>query len=208
MNYWPNWWRYLSAPQRLLLGIPKKKLKIGKIESARGKMGSWPALSLSFFPQRPHNTEASAEKSGDTETRCLHYFRPPYLFSSEEYKYGVPIFSYAILYLKITSTVIKEKETQRLTLYQGSLPLWALYICYTFWRTTQQRKTAQTWDLGRLLIYRYSIISEILGFRHSTILKLVFDGVTVKTTNEGANVRKGIKGCRDSGNNPLSRRLW
>ena len=44
-------------------------------------MGSWPALSLSFFPQRPHNTEASAEKSGDTETRCLHYFRPPYLFS-------------------------------------------------------------------------------------------------------------------------------
>ena len=89
-------------------------------------MGRWPALSLSFFPQPPHNTEASAEKSGDTETRCLQYLRPPYLFSSEEHKYGVPIFSYTILYLKITSTVIKEKETQRLTLYQGSLPLWAL----------------------------------------------------------------------------------
>ena len=53
---------------------------------------------------------------------------------------------------------------------------------YTFWRTTEQRKTAQTWDLARLLIYRYSIISEILSFRHSTVLILVFDGVTVKTT--------------------------
>ena len=52
-------------------------------------------------------------------------------------------------------------------------------FCYTFWRTTLQRKTAQTWDL----IYRYSIISEILGFRHPTVLILVFDGVTVKTTN-------------------------
>ena len=39
-------------------------------------------------------------------------------------------------------------------------------FCYTCWRTTQQRKTAQTWDSPRLLIYRYSIISEILGFRH------------------------------------------
>ena len=56
-------------------------------------------------------------------------------------------------------------------------------FCYTFWRTTQQRKTAQTWDLARLLVYRYSIISEILGFRHPTVLILVFDGVTVKTTN-------------------------
>ena len=41
---------------------------------------------------------------------------------------------------------------------------------------------AQMWDLARLLIYRYSIISEILSFRHSTVLILVFDGVTVKTT--------------------------
>ena len=56
-------------------------------------------------------------------------------------------------------------------------------FCYTFWRTTQQKKTAQTCDLARLLIYRYSIISEILGFRHPTVLILVFDGVTVKTTN-------------------------
>ena len=55
-------------------------------------------------------------------------------------------------------------------------------FCYIFWRTTQQRKTAQTWDLASLLIYRYSIISEILSFRHSTVLILVFDGVTVKTT--------------------------
>ena len=38
---------------------------------------------------------------------------------------------------------------------------------------------AQIW----LLIYRYSIISEILGLRHSMVLILVFDGVTVKTTN-------------------------
>ena len=43
-------------------------------------------------------------------------------------------------------------------------------------------ETAQTLDLARLLIYRYSIISEILNFRHSTVLILVFDGVTVKTT--------------------------
>ena len=80
-----------------------------------------------------------------------HYFRPPYLFSSEEHKYCVPIVS-------------------------------PISFCYTFWRTTQQRKTAQTWDLARLLIYRYSIISETLSFRHSTVLILVFDGVTVKTT--------------------------
>ena len=39
-------------------------------------------------------------------------------------------------------------------------------FCYTCWRTTQQRKTAQTRDSARLFIYRYSIISEILGFRH------------------------------------------
>ena len=56
-------------------------------------------------------------------------------------------------------------------------------FCYTFWRKTQQRQTAQTWDLARLLIYRYSIISEILGFRHSTVLILVFDVVKVQTTN-------------------------
>ena len=56
---------------------------------------------------------------------------------------------------------------------------------YTFWRTTQQRKTAQTLVFARLLIYRYSIIFEILGFRHSMILILVFDGVKVKTTNTG-----------------------
>lgn len=30
---------------------------------------------------------------GDTETRCLHYFWPPYLCSSEEHKYGIPILS-------------------------------------------------------------------------------------------------------------------
>ena len=57
-------------------------------------------------------------------------------------------------------------------------------FCPIFWRTTQQRKTAQTRELARLSIYRYSIISdEILAFRHSTVLILVFDGVTVKTTN-------------------------
>ena len=60
---------------------------------------------------------------------------------------------------------------------------------YTFWRTTQQRKTAQTLDFARLLIYRYSIIFEILGFRHSTVLILVFDGVKVKTTNTGSEPR-------------------
>jgi len=32
-----GWW--LSPPQRLLLGIPIKLAIIGKIESARGKMG-------------------------------------------------------------------------------------------------------------------------------------------------------------------------
>ena len=58
----------------------------------------------------------------------------------------------------------------------------AISFCHIFWRTTQQRKTAQTWDLARLLIYRYSIISEILSLRHSTVLILVFDDVTVKTT--------------------------
>ena len=79
-------------------------------------------------------------------------FPPPYLCSSEEHKYGVPIVS-------------------------------PINFCYTFWRSTQPRKTAQTWDLARLLIYRYSIISEILSFRHSTVLILLFDGVTVKTTN-------------------------
>ena len=56
---------------------------------------------------------------------------------------------------------------------------------YTFWRTTQQRKTAQTLVFARLLIYRYSIIFEILGFRHPTVFILVFDGVKVKTTNTG-----------------------
>ena len=56
--------------------------------------------------------------------------------------------------------------------------------CYTFWRTTQQQKTAQTWDLARLLIDRYSIIFEILGFRHSTVFILVFNGLTVKNTNK------------------------
>ena len=55
----------------------------------------------------------------------------------------------------------------------------------TFWRKTQQRKTAQTWDLARLLIYRYSIISEMLGFRHSKVLIFVFDGVIVKTMHHG-----------------------
>ena len=60
---------------------------------------------------------------------------------------------------------------------------------YTFWRTTQQRKTAQTLVFARLLIYRYSIIFEILGFRHSTVLILVFDGVKVKTTNTGSEPR-------------------
>ena len=39
-------------------------------------------------------------------------------------------------------------------------------------------ETAQTLDLARLLIYRYSIISEILSFGHSTVLILVSDGVT------------------------------
>ena len=39
-------------------------------------------------------------------------------------------------------------------------------------------ETAQTLDLARLLIYIYSIISEILSFRHSTVLILVFDDVT------------------------------
>ena len=39
-------------------------------------------------------------------------------------------------------------------------------------------ETAQTLDLATLLIYRYSIISEILSFRHSTVLILVSDGVT------------------------------
>ena len=83
---------------------------------------------------------------------CSHYFRPPYLCSSEEYKNGISIMR-------------------------------AINFCYTCWRTTQQRKTAQTWDLARLLIYRYSILSESLGFRLSKVLILVFDGVTVKTTN-------------------------
>ena len=35
----------------------------------------------------------------------------------------------------------------------------------------------------RLPIYQYSTISQILGFWHSMVLILVFDGVTVKTTN-------------------------
>ena len=95
---------------------------------------------------------------GDTETRWLYYFRPPYLCSSEEHKYGVSIVS-------------------------------PINFSYTFWRTTKQRKTAQTWDLARLLIDWYSIVTEILGFRHSTVLILVFDGVTVKTTNKRACAR-------------------
>ena len=70
---------------------------------------------------------------GDTETRCLHYFRRP---RREPY-----------------------------------INTW-----YTFWRTAQQWKTAQAQDLARLLISWYSIISEILGFIHSTGLILVFDG--------------------------------
>ena len=56
-------------------------------------------------------------------------------------------------------------------------------FCYKSWRKTQRRKTAQTWDLASLLIYRYFIISEILGFRHSKVLISVFDGLIVKTTN-------------------------
>ena len=40
-------------------------------------------------------------------------------------------------------------------------------------------------DFARLLNYRYSIIFEMLGFRHSTVVILVFDGVKVKTTNTG-----------------------
>ena len=59
-----------------------------------------------------------------------------------------------------------------------------LNFCYTFWRKTQQWKTAQTWDLARLLIHRYSIIFEILGFRHSKVLILVFDGLIVKTMHQ------------------------
>ena len=39
-------------------------------------------------------------------------------------------------------------------------------------------ETTEKLDLARLLIYRYSIISEVLSFRHSTVLILVFDGVT------------------------------
>ena len=82
-------------------------------------------------------------------------FPPPYLCSSSEHKYGVPLVS-------------------------------PINFCCTFWRKTQQRKTAQTWDVARLLIYRHSIIFEILnGFRHSLkVLILVFDGVIVKTMHE------------------------
>ena len=67
-----GWW--LSPPQRLLLGIPIKLAIIGKIESARGKMGkgtrqeplfSLPlpivprALSFSFSPASQQYKEAS-----------------------------------------------------------------------------------------------------------------------------------------------------
>jgi len=75
--------------------------------------------------------------------------------------------------------------------------------CYAFWRTTQQQKTAQSWDLARLLIDQYSIIFEILGFRHSTVFILVFNGLTVKTPinliqkkKKGATCKLvGIKWC-------------
>ena len=50
-------------------------------------------------------------------------------------------------------------------------------------KKTQRRKTAQTRDLASLLIYRYFIISEIFGFRHSKVFISVFDGLIVKTTN-------------------------
>ena len=92
----------------------------------------------------------------------------------------------------------------------GGAQIWGphsgpINFCYTFWRKTQQRKTAQTWDLARLLIYRHSIIFEILGFRHSKVLILVFDGVMVKTMHhftsqpsrrETKNIFKLITHCR------------
>ena len=37
--------------------------------------------------------------------------------------------------------------------------------------------------LGQVVNLTIFIISEILGFRHFTVLVLVFDGVTEKTTN-------------------------
>ena len=55
---------------------------------------------------------------------------------------------------------------------------------YTFWRISQQWKTAQTWDLAWVLIYHYFIISEILGLSHYMVLILVFDGVIVKAANK------------------------
>ena len=72
-----GWW--LSPPLRLLLGIPIKLAIIGKIESARGKMGKGTrreplfslspsivprALSFSFSPASPQYKEASAEERG------------------------------------------------------------------------------------------------------------------------------------------------
>ena len=120
--------------------------------------GWWKYWKMCLAEEFARSQWTTDQICGDTETRCLYYFRPPYLCSSQERKYGVPIVS-------------------------------PINFSYTFWRTTKQRKTAQTWDLARLLIDRYSIITEILGFRHSTVLILVFDGVTVKTTNKRACAR-------------------
>ena len=68
--------------------------------------------------------------------------------------------------------------------------------CDTFWRTTQQQKTTQSWDLARLLIGRYSIMFEILGLRHSTVFILVFNGLTVKNTNKPHTKEKKGAACK------------
>ena len=94
---------------------------------------------------------------GDTETRCLHYFRGA----------------------QIRRPIVSP-----------------INCCYTFWRTTQQKKTAQIWDLARLLIDWHSIIFDILGFRHSTVFILVFDGLTVKKTNKPHTKEKKGATCK------------
>ena len=45
-------------------------------------------------------------------------------------------------------------------------------------------------------LYQHSIISESFGFRHSTVLILVFDGVIVKTTNNMIPLHAGEKSRR------------
>ena len=65
----------------------------------------------------------------------------------------------------------------------GVSKLSSINLCGTFCQITLVRNGAQTWHLGRCLIYLSSIPCQFLDFIHGMVSIFFFNGVTVKIEN-------------------------